>query len=126
MIGGIEIVPVTPACMDRLATLFDGRGGPRHCWCRVWRAPLAGMNAGPAATRRAIRRDGLAAEVAAGVHVGLLAYEGGTPVGWCACGPREGFPRLGTPAAAAPGALWSVVVWSAVVIMSMLAVMSRV
>ncbi|MCC6306233.1 MAG: GNAT family N-acetyltransferase [Rhodobacteraceae bacterium] len=114
MSAPLEILPLAPACMGELAALFEDRGGPRHCWCRVWRAPLAGMNEGPSPTRRAIRKAGLAAEVAAGVHAGLLARAGGTggaggaPVGWCSCGPRESFPRLGTPVKA-PGAMWSVV-----------------
>jgi len=32
--------------------------------------------------------------VRAGTAPGLLAYLDGTPVGWCAVGPREGYPRL--------------------------------
>lgn len=105
----IEAVPLTGGCLGDLERLFEAPGGPRHCWCRVWRAPLAGMTAGPAADRRAIRKAGLAAEVGRGIHAGLIARAQGVPVGWCSCGPRESFPRLGTPPGPAAGALWSVV-----------------
>lgn len=109
MAEAIGTVSPGTASFGALEALFEGPGGPRHCWCRVWRAPLAGMNSGPAAARRAIRKAGLAAEVAAGVHAGLIARAGDRPVGWCSCGPRESFPRLGTPPTSAPGARWSIV-----------------
>ena len=40
------------------------------------------------------RRDGLRALVERGVPTGVLAYNGKTPVGWCATGPRETLPKL--------------------------------
>ena len=33
-----------------------------------------------------------------GMHVGVLAYAGGEPIGWCSTGPRPTFPRLRTTA----------------------------
>jgi len=39
-------------------------------------------------------RLALEALVNAGPPPGLLAYEGATPVGWCAVAPRAAFPRL--------------------------------
>lgn len=108
MTAAFSIRPVTAANFDDLARLFEARGGPAFCWCRVWRAALPGMNDGRAAERRAIRKAGLHAEVAAGTPVGLLAYAGGEPAGWLSCGPRDSFARLGrTPSAAGP--VWSIV-----------------
>ena len=104
----MEIRPLTPETFDDLAALFEARGGPDYCWCRVWRAALPGMNEGSAARKRYIRREALQDEVVAGVHAGLLAYESGAPVGWLSCGPRESFVRLrGAPAAEAP--VWSII-----------------
>ncbi|MGV8042174.1 MAG: GNAT family N-acetyltransferase [Thermoanaerobaculaceae bacterium] len=39
-------------------------------------------------------REALRALVASGTPPGVLAYDGTTPVGWCAVGPRSAFPRL--------------------------------
>ncbi len=39
--------------------------------------------------RRALRRL-----VTSGIPPGVLAYDGDSPVGWCAVAPREAYPRL--------------------------------
>lgn len=104
----ITVAALTPATFPDLAALFEAPGGPRHCWCRVWRAALPGMNAGTAADRRAIRRDALAAEVRAGLPAGLIAYRAGAPAGWLSCGPKDSFARLGAPPSP-PGQVWSLV-----------------
>jgi len=56
-------------------------------------------------------RDAIRATVVAGPPPGLLAYDGGKPVGWISIAPREAFPRLETsrvmqPVDAQP--VWSV------------------
>ena len=40
--------------------------------------------------------------VLAGGTPGILAYDGGKPVGWCAVEPREAYPRLARSADHAP------------------------
>lgn len=42
-----------------------------------------------AGNRRALKRI-----VSSGDAPGLLAYEGGTPIGWCSVAPRESYPTL--------------------------------
>jgi GNAT superfamily N-acetyltransferase len=57
--------------------------------------------------RKALRRL-----VTSGPPPGVLAYEGGDPVGWCAVAPREEFPRLARSRAMRPPddrPAWSVV-----------------
>ena len=49
------------------------------------------------------------ARVMAGAPVGLLAYAGGEPIGWCSIAPRPTFPRPNT--CLAPPALM-ISVWS--------------
>lgn len=39
-------------------------------------------------------RDAFEALVKSGVEPGILAYDDGRPVGWCAVAPRETYPRL--------------------------------
>ena len=50
---------------------------------------------------RATRKAGMRARVMAGVPVGLLAYAGGEPIGWCSIPPRATFP-----AAQHVGSVW--------------------
>lgn len=106
--GCLEIVPATADRWDDLAALFGPRGACGGCWCMHWRLSHAEYEAdkgdGNRRRLRAILRDG--------PPPGLLAYRDGTPVGWCALGPRESFPRLARSRILAPvddRSVWSVV-----------------
>jgi GNAT superfamily N-acetyltransferase len=102
----LDVVPLTPDRFADLEALFGPRGASSGCWCMYWRLQRAEFRAGKdAGNRAAFRRyvDG---------HVpGLLAYQGGTPVGWVAVEPRAAYPRLeGIPALAPVDAqpVWSI------------------
>jgi len=85
------------------AALFEGKGGPSYCWCMAWRPLTPADRTGPAGKRR----KAMEALVEEGVPVGLLAYEAGTPVGWCSIAPRETYRPLGGPES--PGErVWSI------------------
>ncbi|HKV44976.1 MAG TPA: GNAT family N-acetyltransferase [bacterium] len=56
-------------------------------WWKLTRSEFARQTG--QGNRRAFRRL-----VASGEIPGLLAYHRGTPVGWCAVGPREAYPVL--------------------------------
>lgn len=81
----LEFRPVDGERWADLARLFEGRGGPRYCWCMVWRD--AGPNRGRLTNddRKAL----LAQRVEAATPIGILAYAGSEPVGWCSVAPRE-------------------------------------
>lgn len=89
-----------------LERLFEGRGGPRHCWCMVWRAT-------PQERRRfdsrASRKAALSRRVRQGVPVGLLGYLDGEPVAWCSIAPRPTYLRLGESPAGQKERIWSLV-----------------
>lgn len=89
-----------------LERLFEARGGPSHCWCMVWRrTPEESRDARPASRKRMLHD-----RVEAGVPVGILAYRGEEPVGWCAVGPRDTMrSTMGAPSAAAGERIWSIV-----------------
>lgn len=90
--------PVEAATWPDFERLFESRGGPSYCWCMPYRAT-------PEENRRldrTTRKDGMRARVMAGVPVGLLAYAGDEPVGWCSIAPRPTFARPNT--SAVPGA----------------------
>ena len=61
---------VDPGRWPDMALLFERRGGPKSCWCMLWRqTPEEARN-----TDGASRKAAMAARVAAGVPVGLLGY----------------------------------------------------
>lgn len=92
---------------EDLALLFEERGGPKSCWCMVWRQTPAEAKRTDGASRRAA----LLARVNKGVPVGILGYAEGAPAAWCSIAPRSTYRRLGGAGdfAADPDAVWSLV-----------------
>lgn len=95
--------PVTPATRADLEALFDGPGGPKHCWCMVWRAtPEEGR-----ATSGQVRKGQMLGRIARNVPVGLIGYSEGEPVAWVSIAPKQTYRRLGGPEPAASERVWS-------------------
>lgn len=102
-----SFVPVTPDRWDDLEQLFGENGACEGCWCMYWRVPAAEYEAGKGEENR----DALRRRVESGDTPGLLAYDGETPVGWCAVGPRDEFVRFEASRILAPvddELVWSV------------------
>jgi len=73
-----------------LEELFGPRGACAGCWCMWWRLKRSVWESQKgAANKKAFRRI-----VETGPPPGILAYQGGQPVGWCALAPREHYPVL--------------------------------
>jgi GNAT superfamily N-acetyltransferase len=75
------------------ARLFEDRGGPKSCWCMVWRAS-------PAEARHrdgASRRGQMKSRIDTGTPVRILACEDDTPIAWCSIAPRDSYRPLGGP-----------------------------
>lgn len=107
MIPSPAYLPLTARTWDALVTLFGARGACGGCWCMAWRLP-------PAAFRRQ-QGDGnkkaLHALVKTGDPLGVLAFSGQVPIGWCAVAPRSQFVRLENSRILAPvddKPVWSV------------------
>jgi len=70
--------------------LFGDRGAAGGCWCMLWRKKPGEFKEhkgnGNRKSMHHLARSGRAP--------GILAYEGDTPVGWCAIAPREEYPAL--------------------------------
>jgi GNAT superfamily N-acetyltransferase len=82
------------ATADRWADverLFGVRGACGGCWCMYWRLPRPVYEQGKGEGNRIAFR----ATIEAGEEPGVIAYDDGEPIGWCAVGPRETYPVLG-------------------------------
>ena len=84
--------PVGVGNWGDMESLFERRGGPRHCYCMVNREmePRFSRADSPA------KKLGLRCYVERGVPVGILAYQDGESVGWCSVAPLSTHVRLRT------------------------------
>ncbi len=95
MADRVDILPLTSERWADLVELFERPGASiaRGCYCMFYRR--AGKHAPPPGrTHAEANKRDLKALVGRGVVPGLLAYEGGRPVGWISLGPREDYPKL--------------------------------
>ena len=87
----LEFRDLTPRLWPALERLFGKNGACGGCWCMWWRLEKGErwpeVKGAPAKRR-------LRALVRAGRANGVLAFEGGEPVGWCAYQRRVDLPRL--------------------------------
>lgn len=70
--------------------LFEGRGGPKYCWCMAWRA--TGEEARH--TEGKSRKVFIKSRVDAGIPIGILAYKNDEPIAWCSVAPKETYRKL--------------------------------
>jgi hypothetical protein len=103
----VEIVAVDKGRWPDLEQLFESRGGPKSCWCMIWRD----MPESPQRTDGPSRKRALKTRVQAGQQVGLLANRDGEPSAWCSVAPRPTYKRLGGIAydGVPEEAVWSIV-----------------
>lgn len=101
----LDFRPVTAANAADFEALFMAPGGPKFCWCMVWRATAAegrGRN-----TSSEKRHDQMLARIAGGMPVGLLAYDAGLPVAWVSIAPKATYQRLKGPDPSPGEVVWS-------------------
>jgi GNAT superfamily N-acetyltransferase len=79
---------VTAESWERLARLFEAKGGPHYCWCTAYRVRNASELSG------AQKKTCLRGLVDSGVPIGVIACVGDEAVGWCSVAPRETYVRL--------------------------------
>ncbi len=70
--------------------LFESRGGPKSCWCMVWKQ-------GAITSKGPDRKVAMQRFVDDGTPIGLLGYSEGKPVAWCSIAPRETYRDFGAP-----------------------------
>lgn len=100
----LEFHEVDDARWGDFERLFESRGGPKSCWCMVWRA-------GAKTTKGADRKAAMRQLVSRDVPVGLLCYSEGEPVAWCSIAPRPTYRELGglSDVGNRPEHVWSLV-----------------
>jgi GNAT superfamily N-acetyltransferase len=86
----MEIYPLGPDRCDDAADLFTSNSTTRGCWCMWFLLSTSEVQAAWGDGNRR-RFEALARE--ANPPVGVIAYQDGVPVGWCAMGPRSRYPR---------------------------------
>jgi GNAT superfamily N-acetyltransferase len=89
--------------LDDFVTLFESRGGPKNCWCMVWRATPEEAKRTDGASRKAA----FTRRVRQGLPVGILGYLEEKPVAWCSIAPRQTYRNLGGLADAPDESVWS-------------------
>ena len=105
LVENLSFAPVTPATCADFEALFSAPGGPKYCWCMVWRrsAAEAKHNDGASRKRQMLQRIGN------GTPVGLLAYSDGVPVAWASIAPRDTYRNMGGPPPKDGETIWSLV-----------------
>ena len=113
-LADMEFREVSPERWGDLEALFEGRGGPKYCWCMVWRPkPKGAGRMDNASKKRALR--GFAD---AGTPIGLLGYQDGEPAAWCSIAPRDAayrrMSRLPDPDGVDSASVWAIVCFFAI------------
>jgi GNAT superfamily N-acetyltransferase len=89
--GELRVVPAKDAPFGDVEAVFGTKGDPAHCWCQWYKIPGTDWRSvGDEALH-----DRLESQLTrSDAGPGLLAYDGDTPVGWCAVEPRPNLVRL--------------------------------
>jgi GNAT superfamily N-acetyltransferase len=86
----IEVKTVTKDLLEDAESLFESDSITSGCFCMWFIVSVAEYHAGGASENRKRFRE---LEQTSHDPVGLLAYEDGNAVGWCAAGPRSRYVR---------------------------------
>ena len=84
----VHVRPVTGETWADFTRLFQDRGGPHYCWCTLHRFR------GSRNMSDSVKRQGMKDLVENATPIGVLAYDGSIPVGWCSIAPRETYVQL--------------------------------
>lgn len=103
-LAGMTFRGVDSDSWNDLVRLFMAPGGPKYCWCMVWRT----MPRGGSRSDREAKRSALEQRVGDGVPIGILGCVDGEPVAWCSIAPRDTYRRGLSGTASAEDGVWSI------------------
>lgn len=86
--GDLCVRPVTSAETGAFQALFSAKGCPGFCWCTPYRFK------GAQNMDRHQKRDAMLGLIKDGTPVGVLAFDGDEPAGWCSIAPRATYEKL--------------------------------
>ena len=89
----LRIQPLTPELIADFTALFGPQGACYGCWCTYFRLRPKERQAMGGDEKREVMLD----RIRNGPPPGLLAYDGGRPVGWMQIGPRADVPEWNNP-----------------------------
>ena len=110
--AAVTFHPLTPGRVPDLAALFGQGGDPKWCWCAYFRVRGLDFKNSTRAGNRRVLEGAVKTTAAKRRAPGLVAYEGGEPIGWVSLGPRDDYERLTHSKVLAPvdeEPVWSVV-----------------
>jgi GNAT superfamily N-acetyltransferase len=86
----LKFLPLTIETWPSFEKLFGPKGACGGCWCMTWRLQKADYerlkgDGNKKALQKLVRKD---------EPIGIIAFVGEEPAGWCAVAPREKFIRL--------------------------------
>ncbi|MCY4654394.1 MAG: GNAT family N-acetyltransferase [Dehalococcoidia bacterium] len=87
----MEFYEVDAARWEDMEHLFQARGGPKYCWCMVWRR----MPKGTSRSDSKAKKEALRQRVVDETPIGILGYVDGEPMAWCSIAPRDTYRELG-------------------------------
>jgi GNAT superfamily N-acetyltransferase len=96
--------PATKATWPDFDALFSAPGGPKHCWCMVWRRTPEELREHPSGRTR---KPLIKSRIDDGQTIGLIGYLEGRPVAWVSVAPRNTYRGLGGPEANPGENIWS-------------------
>lgn len=108
----LEILPLTPARLPDLASLFGQGGDPKWCWCTWFRVPNSDFTKASPRRNRGVLTTAVRTTAREGRAPGLIAYRDGEAIGWVSLGPRDDYERLQRSKVLAPlddKPVWSIV-----------------
>lgn len=97
--------PVGRATRDDFIAVFDGKGGPKYCWCMAYRVTPEEAKTAPSS---AARKTLMLGRIDKRVPTGLVGYVDNEPVAWVSVAPKSTFNnKLGGPDADPDDKVWS-------------------
>ena len=91
MIENLEFHAVGSDRWEDFEALFEARGGPKYCWCMVWRR----MPKGASRSDSKAKKEAIKQIVEEDMPVGILGYIDGEPSAWCSIAPSDSYRELG-------------------------------
>lgn len=95
--AGTVVLPATAERWADVETVMGTRGDPAGCWCQYFRLSPQEWRA----STKQSNKEALCEQVTSSSSSpssspapGVLAYQDGAPVGWCAISPKSNYQRL--------------------------------